>query len=434
MKKLTSLIVCIICSICALVAQPNHSMNEFSNNDTLRLCQDNPIVIIQKDPEFSGTPYWITENGETHHGDEIIINHDNAGWLLYTEKEPERYKNIYVLFQPLPEEETFHILIEEGEIIKLKATPQNIPTFQYEWDCSAWPQNTAYYGYELPINKEGIYHCFVNDQCNTVTIITFIVDKKPSVDFVTTNLQIEKPMVYWTSYPNAIFDSVAIYRNDVLVGLRDFWSGCFNDINFEGGQPKKYKICAWYNGSPYTNKSQSKRPMWLYVSGTSGEGINYGWWQPANEEGSPVEYFVRYYQLYEVLENGAFGLIRSMIPANETAINDIEDDYGEVVLAAVLHDGRKIFSNIVRPSTLKVNENNEAAEEGNGYIYPNPTTGILNFSEFINSEYTIFDLQGRAVMSGRLQPQINVSSLRKGIYTIEINNGKQLFTKKFIRE
>lgn len=431
MKKLTSLIVCIICSICALVAQPNHSMNEFSNNDTLRLCQDNPIVIIQKDPEFSGTPYWITENGETHHGDELIINHDNAGWLLYAEKQPENYKNIYVLFQQLPEEETFHILLEEDEIMVLKATPQEIPGFEYEW----WSivGNTVYHDYEFPVTGRtpGTYFCIVSDECHTASLITFIVDRKPSIKFVTTNLQIEKPMIYWETYPYADYDSIAIYRNNTLIGTRDFLSGCFNDLCFDGGQqPKKYRVCAWKNGMEYTEPSKEKRPMWLHISGTSNEGYNYGWWEPLIENGGPIEYFVRYYQLYEVLENGAFGLIRSMIPATETGIIDIENDYEQVVLAAVLHDGREIFSNIVRPNDVqKISENNEA-EESFGYIYPNPTNGTLNLPQGIDGEYKIVDVTGKVVMQGVVKAEINVASLATGLYTIII--GK--FAYKFIRE
>ena len=437
MKKLTSLIVCIICSICALVAQPNHSMNEFSNNDTLRLCQDNPIVIIQKDPEFSGTPYWITENGETHHSDEIIINHDNAGWLLYAEKQPENYKNIYVLFQQLPEEETFHILLEEDEIMVLKATPQEIPGFEYEWWSTVWPNNTVYNGYGLPITgrKPGTYWCIVNDECNSVSIITFIVDKKPSIRYVTTNLQIEKPMIYWETYPNADFDSVGIYRNNTLIGTQDFMIGCFNDENFDGGQqPKKYRVCAWKNGMEYTEPSKEKRPMWLYVSGVSDAGLNYGWWAPLIENGGPIEYFVRYYQLYEVLENGHFGLIWSEIPAGSTQISGIGNLYSKVVLSAVLHDGTEIFSNIVRPNDVqKISENNEA-EESFGYIYPNPTNGTLNLPQGISGEYKIFDNIGRLVQAGTIQSQLNVSGLTKGIYTLQILENGKSYNKKFIKE
>ena len=436
MKKLTSLIICVICSICALVAQTSHSMSEFENNDTVRLCYDNPITIIQKDSTFSGTPFWITGNGESYHQDDVIISHDNAGWLLYAEKEPEKYKNIYVMFQQLPAEETFHIFLEEDEIMVLKATPIEIPTFEYEWWSNIWPNNTVYNGYGLPITgkKPGTYYCFVTDQCHTASLITFIVDRKPSVKFVTTNLQIEKPMIYWETYPYADYDSVGVYRNNTLIGTRDFMAGCYNDINFEGEQPKKYRVCAWKNGMEYTEPSKEKRPMWLHISGTSNEGYNYGWWEPLIENGGPIEYFVRYYQLYEVLENGAFGLIRSMIPATETGIIDIENDYEQVVLAAVLHDGREIFSNIVRPNDVqKISENNEA-EESFGYIYPNPTNGTLNLPQGISGEYKIFDNIGRLVQAGTIQSQLNVSGLTKGIYTLQILENGKSYNKKFIKE
>lgn len=127
MKKFLLAITAILCCVTAKT-QSIHNMCEFTNGDTLRVCQDNPTTIIQKDTTFSGEPYWITQNGETHHGNDIVINHENAGWLLYTEKEPENYKNVYVIFQELPEEQTFHIFLEEDEIMVLKPT-QKAPTF-----------------------------------------------------------------------------------------------------------------------------------------------------------------------------------------------------------------------------------------------------------------------------------------------------------------
>lgn len=434
MKKFLLAITAILCCVTAK-AQSIHNMCEFTNGDTLRVCQDNPTTIIQKDTTFSGTPFWITENGETHHGDEIIINHDNEGWLLYAEKEPENYKNVYVLFQELPEEQTFHIFLEEDEIMVLKPTQNEIPGFEYEWWSTVWPNNTLYNGYGLPITgrKPGTYWCIVNDECNSVSIITFIVDKKPSIRYVTTNLQIEKPMIYWETYPNADFDSVGIYRNNSLIGTKDFLSGCFNDLGFDEEQPKKYRISAWKNGTEFTEPSKEKRPMWLHVSGTSEEGINYGWWPLLIEDGKPIEYIVRYYQLYEQFPDGSHGLIRSIIPANQTEITDIENEYSQVVLAAVLHDGTQVFSNIVRPNDfLKVSENHENAEKSFGYIYPNPTNSTLNLPEGISGEYKIVDVTGKSVMQGVVKDKINVASLATGLYTLIVNNGKIAY--KFIRE
>jgi hypothetical protein len=64
-------------------------------------------------------------------------------------------------------------------------------------------------------------------------------------------------------------------------------------------------------------------------------------------------------------------------------------------------------------------------------IYPNPTSGILNFSgelEAIGSEYKIFDINGRIVKSGTLEKQLDVSALGKGVYTIQVDQ----ICKKFI--
>lgn len=71
------------------------------------------------------------------------------------------------------------------------------------------------------------------------------------------------------------------------------------------------------------------------------------------------------------------------------------------------------------------------------FIYPNPVTDILYLSKENLNAYTIYDLLGRTAMKGTLttNKSIQVSSLKKGIYFIEVldkDNTIQII--KFIKE
>jgi len=70
-------------------------------------------------------------------------------------------------------------------------------------------------------------------------------------------------------------------------------------------------------------------------------------------------------------------------------------------------------------------------------IYPNPVSGnILNVKLLDDSAvtYRIMNMIGQTVISGELKDQqVNVETLKSGMYFIEINDGEETMTKKFIR-
>ncbi|GAB4154156.1 MAG: hypothetical protein Tsb0033_01750 [Winogradskyella sp.] len=69
-------------------------------------------------------------------------------------------------------------------------------------------------------------------------------------------------------------------------------------------------------------------------------------------------------------------------------------------------------------------------------LYPNPVKGsilnieISNLDEF---KYKIVNVQGRTVLSGSSQGKIDVSKLEGGMYIIEVNDGDEIITRKFIK-
>ena len=75
--------------------------------------------------------------------------------------------------------------------------------------------------------------------------------------------------------------------------------------------------------------------------------------------------------------------------------------------------------------------------EDNFLVYPNPVKGnILNVELFESDHfsYRIINMIGQTVKTGETSRQINVSSLKSGMYFIEVNDGEEVMTKKFIKE
>jgi hypothetical protein len=69
-------------------------------------------------------------------------------------------------------------------------------------------------------------------------------------------------------------------------------------------------------------------------------------------------------------------------------------------------------------------------------VYPNPTTGLVNIStnENINS-IAVHDLLGRKVLASQTNLEtVDISSLKKGIYLLQLNLEKGQLTKKLIVE
>ncbi|MTE26101.1 immunoglobulin-like domain-containing protein [Winogradskyella ouciana] len=69
-------------------------------------------------------------------------------------------------------------------------------------------------------------------------------------------------------------------------------------------------------------------------------------------------------------------------------------------------------------------------------VYPNPVKGsILNVEvpSLETFKYRIVDILGKTIASGTSQGKIDVSELDGGMYFIEVNDGDELITKKFIK-
>jgi hypothetical protein len=75
--------------------------------------------------------------------------------------------------------------------------------------------------------------------------------------------------------------------------------------------------------------------------------------------------------------------------------------------------------------------------DNNLKVYPNPVKGnTLNIDLFETDKftYTIKNMLGQVVVKGVSEGKVDVSELNAGMYFIEVNDGDETLTKKFIRQ
>ena len=87
--------------------------------------------------------------------------------------------------------------------------------------------------------------------------------------------------------------------------------------------------------------------------------------------------------------------------------------------------------------TVAVEEFYEEEELNTLTVFPNPVRGnILNIKLDTGSatSYRITNLYGQAVLAGTASNQIKVDRLKSGIYFIEVSDGTNTLTKKFIKQ
>jgi len=67
-------------------------------------------------------------------------------------------------------------------------------------------------------------------------------------------------------------------------------------------------------------------------------------------------------------------------------------------------------------------------------VWPNPVSDILHLS-LTDGYASVYDLSGRLVLSAEiLSGQINVASLKKGVYILRVQAGNDTFTAKLIKK
>ena len=84
------------------------------------------------------------------------------------------------------------------------------------------------------------------------------------------------------------------------------------------------------------------------------------------------------------------------------------------------------------PMTVSIDE----AEANNEIlVYPNPANDVLNFSTQERLEFSLFDMSGKMVMTGDVNPgqSLDISKLDEGIYVVETRNNQKVHRLKVVK-
>ena len=83
---------------------------------------------------------------------------------------------------------------------------------------------------------------------------------------------------------------------------------------------------------------------------------------------------------------------------------------------------------------LAADLNNDVYKNKSYSIYPNPAKDVLNISFGSINKINIVDLSGKNILSNENSNFINVSSLQKGMYLIQMEIDDKIYDEKFIKE
>jgi hypothetical protein len=69
-------------------------------------------------------------------------------------------------------------------------------------------------------------------------------------------------------------------------------------------------------------------------------------------------------------------------------------------------------------------------------LYPNPTSDVFYLTGVESGMIAIYDLSGRLLQTSRIEGKtaVNVSSLRQGVYMVQISGDNGIVEKKLVKK
>ena len=124
---------------------------------------------------------------------------------------------------------------------------------------------------------------------------------------------------------------------------------------------------------------------------------------------------------------------------NDASGNNDHIYIDQVSIKGIIGNGGNSVNSItaVFNNSYSINSN-DSNSFGDDMVYPNPAENILNINQSfgsINSSYRIINLLGQTIKKGIIKNNsINISSLKKGIYILELSDEEETFIQKFIKK
>ena len=104
------------------------------------------------------------------------------------------------------------------------------------------------------------------------------------------------------------------------------------------------------------------------------------------------------------------------------------DDYNDIWICTIMSEYYSSMHDVI--------SGNEPLLTETFQIYPNPASHhlIIRHNHLINLDFVIIDMNGRVLLSGKLNNEtINISSLKQGMYIIRLFNKNTMMQQKFIK-
>lgn len=151
-----------------------------------------------------------------------------------------------------------------------------------------------------------------------------------------------------------------------------------------------------------------------------------------NEEGMPIVILELYNFIEEETERAGLvtGAVENPVYMEFASEEDFPDNPEEVLTLDDIPQPNTVYRFELNPASV------DDVEKTDFSMYPNPATEIVNlsFNETIYTEYAVYDMTGRNILSGTINgesnTQISIESLQSGTYMLKVGNT----TKKFIKK
>lgn len=172
----------------------------------------------------------------------------------------------------------------------------------------------------------------------------------------------------------------------------------------------------YYNGSSWTTAA-------TWARGTSFENNNY-YTATVTLNSSDVNF----------ASNSAFRF------QNDASGNNDHIYIDQVSIKGIIGNGAAVNNSInaVSSGNSSFTLSNNNAFEGDEVLYPNPAIDVLNINPSfgtIKSSFRITNLLGQVILSGTIKNNsVNINTLKKGIYLIELTDEEETFTQKFMKQ